>query len=115
GASLFQQMLDLHDAQPSLSVGDVAARLHVVCTEVAGIKQQQRLRRIAKLFSGSRLLVRQPNVIMTDATNYHIWSLSGPQWLEINLNGGPSATNPLIQWAETVHREVIQLRHSRAN
>ena len=98
--SMFKQMLTVHALHPGWNAVDVAQHIHVRRSVVNGPDIQPKLRAVVRRFTSLQTTMRLPNAMIMDANAYHIWSMSGSQWIEINLLGGELSRHPLIRWIE---------------
>ncbi len=104
--SIFQQIVTLREQHADWNEMRIASGVKVGCRDIDAKKHQRRLAELAREFTRIQVAVRLPNVITTDPTSYHLWSLSGSQWIEMNVLGQEGARDTVIRWVETLRRET---------
>jgi hypothetical protein len=104
--SIFQQALRLRESHPEWDVAHIATLVHASCRESGPADHQRQLRLLAKQLDETRVSLLQPNVMISDPTAYHLWSLSGSQWIEMNLVGDERSVGAVIRWIEALKRQA---------
>ena len=111
--SVLQQMLSLHDLHPDWNAAEIAKHIPVKRGLIEGANQQSHLRLAARRLAKTSTSLKLPTVIITDASSYDLWSFSGSEWVALHVLGGPNGTDPVIQWIESLRRDVARSERSQ--
>ncbi len=103
-SSLYQQLLSLHVAHLDWGLEQISSAVRVRHRDLTGVQISRRLKRAMHEFAMIRTNVLLSNALVSDPSTYRVSSFAGSQWLEVNLNGSPLATDPVIRWAEELLR-----------
>ena len=107
-ASIYQQMLEIHAAHAGWDSAQVAAQVRMRREVLEDASAQRMLREAAVKLSQIRVELRLPSILVTDVGAYRVWSLSGSQWIEMNILSDPSSNRAVIRWAEALRRDALK-------